>query len=266
MMMGVTSLSRIVVKYIVWTYVVFYLFLLAIGLAMVVLKSTAIAETLKVLSAWTSTFVFLLMFRTIHPQDKIWHVVKKHFQEKLSVGTVCSILFMQALLLAGTLFVTDVVWDVSWTAQIPFSWNAGLMLFGYHLIQGPLGEEIGWRGFVLHELQKKYRPVPAALIVGIAWGFWHAPLWFMSGYTGVELLQYICCFLISIVSLSVIITVCYTINRNLFIPILIHQLFNFSIAIQAGDQLRILVVTAIGYGFAAAVILMVNMARKARNG
>jgi len=38
------------------------------------------------------------------------------------------------------------------------------------------GEEIGWRGFSLPELLKNYDPIPASLIVGIFWGFWHLPL------------------------------------------------------------------------------------------
>jgi uncharacterized protein len=40
------------------------------------------------------------------------------------------------------------------------------------------GEEYGWRGYLLDELVRAYRPVVAALLVGGIWALWHAPLLF----------------------------------------------------------------------------------------
>ena len=42
-------------------------------------------------------------------------------------------------------------------------------------------EEIGWRGFALPHLQKRYNALLATLIVGILWGLWHLPLIFLGG-------------------------------------------------------------------------------------
>jgi membrane protease YdiL (CAAX protease family) len=42
-------------------------------------------------------------------------------------------------------------------------------------------EEIGWRGFALPRLQKRYSALLATLIVGILWSFWHLPLVFLVG-------------------------------------------------------------------------------------
>jgi len=38
-----------------------------------------------------------------------------------------------------------------------------------------LGEELGWRGYLLKALQHK-KLLPASLIIGIVWGLWHFPL------------------------------------------------------------------------------------------
>jgi len=47
---------------------------------------------------------------------------------------------------------------------------------------GPVGEELfGLRGYAQPELQKKMRPVFAALIVGAFFGAWHFPEFFRSG-------------------------------------------------------------------------------------
>lgn len=38
-----------------------------------------------------------------------------------------------------------------------------------------LGEEIGWRGFVLPRLQSKFSPLLASLLLGLVWGFYFLP-------------------------------------------------------------------------------------------
>ncbi len=41
---------------------------------------------------------------------------------------------------------------------------------------GPLGEELGWRGFLLVEFQKGFSSLKSAIIIGIIWFVWHIPL------------------------------------------------------------------------------------------
>jgi uncharacterized protein len=43
-------------------------------------------------------------------------------------------------------------------------------------------EEPGWRGFALPRLQQRYTPVVATLILGLAWGVWHVPLYGPLGF------------------------------------------------------------------------------------
>ena len=46
---------------------------------------------------------------------------------------------------------------------------------------GPLGEELGWRGFLLPRLLDQMQPLSAALILGAIWMVWHLPAFFLSG-------------------------------------------------------------------------------------
>lgn len=56
-----------------------------------------------------------------------------------------------------------------------------LLFFLFALVDGPLGEEIGWRGFLLPRLLEITRPLMASLIVGFVWFVWHLPLYYADG-------------------------------------------------------------------------------------
>ena len=49
------------------------------------------------------------------------------------------------------------------------------------LLLGPLGEELGWRGYLLPRMLQRLRPASAALVVGSIWMVWHLPAFFASG-------------------------------------------------------------------------------------
>jgi membrane protease YdiL (CAAX protease family) len=51
-------------------------------------------------------------------------------------------------------------------------------------IMAALGEEFGWRGFLLPRLAAAWGLLPAALAIGIVWGVWHLPADFvgLKGY------------------------------------------------------------------------------------
>ena len=48
-------------------------------------------------------------------------------------------------------------------------------------VGGPLGEEIGWRGYALPGLLARTSPLAASLIVAAMWAVWHLPLFWMPG-------------------------------------------------------------------------------------
>lgn len=49
------------------------------------------------------------------------------------------------------------------------------------LVIGGEQEEFGWRGYAQEPLQEKIGVIPASLVIGVIWGIWHLPLWFMAG-------------------------------------------------------------------------------------
>lgn len=54
---------------------------------------------------------------------------------------------------------------------------------GFNLVYGgSLGEEPGWRGFLLPMLLSDRTPFGASLVVGFWWALWHAPIDFVQGF------------------------------------------------------------------------------------
>ena len=58
-----------------------------------------------------------------------------------------------------------------------------LVCFAHNLLLGgSLGEEIGWRGFLLPALLQRMSPLAASVVLGVVWGLWHLPIDLAAGF------------------------------------------------------------------------------------
>jgi membrane protease YdiL (CAAX protease family) len=53
-------------------------------------------------------------------------------------------------------------------------------------IAAGIGEEFGWRGFLLPRLQSRHNALVSGLMVGVAWATWHIPMFFIEGTSQYE--------------------------------------------------------------------------------
>lgn len=104
-----------------------------------------------------------------------------------------------------------------------------LPLIFINLIMGPLGEELGWRGLLYPTLKNNYGWMASALIVGVIWSLWHAPLWFLdSPQSKIPFWA----FSFNVVLLSILMSMVYNHSQDSIIAIvLLHLTFNISLGI-----------------------------------
>jgi membrane protease YdiL (CAAX protease family) len=108
------------------------------------------------------------------------------------------------------------------------SWDRLIWLVPITLVTdtGPLGEELGWRGFALPRLLRRWRPLAAALILGAIWWAWHLPTFFIPALSQSKLL--IPLFLVNSLALSILMTGLHLRTRgDLLLMILVHLMANY---------------------------------------
>jgi len=90
---------------------------------------------------------------------------------------------------------------------------------------GPLGEELGWRGFALPRLLENRSALSAGVILGVIWGVWHLPAFILAGTPQNNMSFPL--FMIGIVALSVLMTWAYKgTSGSVLAAVLIHWTFN----------------------------------------
>lgn len=232
--------NRYVLKYVIYTYALFVLLLLTFGsIATVLLHGTPpVMRWLTAITAWTPTYVFLLMFKKLYPKRTVKDFYIEAFSEKLDIRLLIITTAMQVAIFVLSVCMVSVQRGVPVTGLLDFSFPTVISALFFTLIQGATGEETGWRGYLLPEVEKKHGVVKGSLIVGVIWAFWHAPVWFLgTEYSGTELFQYIVAFVICITFLGFITGIFYNRCKNLFVPIWIHYIFNFLGEMFAGSML-----------------------------
>ncbi|HSL77311.1 MAG TPA: type II CAAX endopeptidase family protein [Candidatus Limnocylindrales bacterium] len=124
-----------------------------------------------------------------------------------------------------------------------------------------IGEEIGWRGFLLRHLLHDRPPLVAAILVGVVWVLWHSPLYFIPGmpsYGGPFL-----AFAAWAMSLSFLLTWLWMGTRSVVLATVMHGAANLapSLVFPVTDSGVLFGFGAIGTGAVAAVVVALTWHR-----
>lgn len=112
-----------------------------------------------------------------------------------------------------------------------FTGTPAIGLLGVFLLitfVGALGEETGWRGFALPQLQRRFSPLTASLILAPLWFLWHIPQFFIiATYRDFGLTDYVGMFF-GLTAGAIVLTWLY--NRSgcsVLLVIVWHGVYNF---------------------------------------
>lgn len=110
------------------------------------------------------------------------------------------------------------------TAMIPVGF------FYILVLGGPLGEELGWRGFLQERGEALTAPFYASLGIGVVWALWHLPLFFTPGT--VQSVIPFWQFLLQSIVLAVLYTwVNWKSGGSVFAAVLFHTSLNFAMGL-----------------------------------
>ncbi len=126
-----------------------------------------------------------------------------------------------------------------------------------------LGEEIGWRGFLVPALAKRFSFAATALISGAIWAVWHMPLILFADYnTGqTPALYAVVCFTVMVVGLSFLFAWLRLESGGLWAAALLHGSHNAFVQqifdpLTANTGVTAYITTEFGAGLAVAAIVI----------
>lgn len=138
---------------------------------------------------------------------------------------------------------------------------------------GPLGEEIGWRGFALPRMQPRYGPLWGTLLLGVLWSFWHLLEYLMptqGGGPGTGLATFLTnfsMFFLMVLALAIIFTWVFNHTRgSIFISITAHASIDTPQVVWvplflAVDYTSLILAGLIGFGVTALLIVFLTRGR-----
>jgi len=214
------------ISFFVLSYLFFMITIMIIG-AVVTLTSVSdiIMGLLIAIASWTPNLAAVVITGVTGSKTEIRNLFASWWKWQVNPGWY---LFGFAPILLA--FVSAWAYSAFRDADLPritneLTTSAFVLMAFFHTIQGATGEEIGWRGFALPSLQKRFNSLVSAVILGLIISGWHGLLHLVSP-PGVPEWQ----FWLLLVSYSIIVTWAYNKSRgSVLIATIFHFSFNFSL-------------------------------------
>jgi membrane protease YdiL (CAAX protease family) len=176
----------------------FLTFLISWGAILVLIAQngmpTTVAEARAQLPLAIMTFLLgpcisgVLMIGLVNGRAGYRDLVARLFKWRVSLVWYAAALLIAPLLFLAVHFILSLFSPVYLPGFLTAPDGPALIFLGVMsgIVVGIL-EELGWFGFAIPEMRKRYSPLVVGLIVGIIWGAWHImanDIWAIRAYTG----------------------------------------------------------------------------------
>lgn len=209
------------ILYITFTFLITWLCWGSLALSGIPAKENVLSTTLYLLGGMSPLIVAMLLPLLTKKEERSDYY-KRFFNFKISIKwyllSVISVLLMTFISHGFMLiFFNEVAKGLDIQPLYMVVPLFAAMIFGGGI------EEFGWRGILVHNLQKK-SPVLVSLGIGLIWACWHIPLFFIKG-VGQYQLSFVP-FLIMVIAYSFITTILYLRSGSVIPCIILHSLVN----------------------------------------
>lgn len=129
------------------------------------------------------------------------------------------------------------------------------------LLGSSMGEELGWRGLLLPRLQRRMSWLSASVVIGVVWGIWHLPKFFIKGDALAEVSFPL--FLLGIIANAILYTWVYNHTRgSLLLPLLFHTSTNITFLFLAAAAPAPLISLLLEWAVVATVVFWTGSLRR----
>jgi len=249
---------------VVWYLIVLFLLVGAISVVYLIVGETIFMPTMIVASWTPNVAAFITLGLIVRERGGIRALFRRWV--RVRVPMVAYLLVLAYVAVVGLAIVIYRLTGGEMSGASEFQIGPLLVMIPVFLITGATGEELGWRGLMLGELQKRWSGLYSALIIAPFWVAFHVPLWLRPefGYAGVPFGW----FVLSTAALSI--TLAYLVNKSgdsLFTVTLAHFLMNFGLAFIPAlgmDSARFFIIYAALNVVYAVLVIAVNGKRLGR--
>ncbi len=172
-------------------------------------------QNVSILAVFTPSIVALVLTATLQGKKGVYELfVKQTFRKTAFKWFLLSVIAIPVL--ASLAVLTSLDFDITRfhlrTTQLLPQMVVIVLI--------ALGEEYGWRGFLLPRLMKKLNVFYSSIILGLIWGSWHLPAYLIG--TGVPLQMDFMVFLLWVILGTFFISWIYYYTKSVLTSILAH--------------------------------------------
>ena len=216
-------------KYIISSYILVWILIIFVaGAASLVFHAPPIIMWIvRNLIAWSPTYLLLLGWKHFRPDETRIAFVKRCFSGKVKLLPLLLSFALTFGISVLSLFLYSVMTGKSMLSYINLGTTALPPSIFLSLTSGPTGEELGWRGFMREEFNKKYGFLKSSVCQGLVWCFWHTLLWVVdSEFTDWRAIPYVISNIVVITSITILMNIFLERYNNLLYSVLLHFGFN----------------------------------------
>lgn len=254
-------------RYIISAYVLVWLLIIFVaGTASLVFHAPpVIMWIVRNLIAWSPTCLLLIGWKYFRPGETRRAFIKRCFSGKIKP----LLLVFSFALVFGTsllsLFIFSCLEGKPMLSCINFGATPFALSVFLSFTSGPTGEELGWRGFMREEFNKRYGFLKSSIFQGLVWCFWHTLLWIVdSEFTDWRAIPYIISNIVVITSLTVLMNIFLERHNNLLYSVLLHFGFNILYVFLDADIGFFMILTVLHLIVTPAAVLIRNQSVRAK--